>query len=97
MIQHLALPETNGFTRQTASLLNILLFLLPLFMLTIGSMNIASDKESGWLGLLRTYPLKMSSYVVTKYMALCLVFAGIILFVFAVAFLVGSFFGNRHL
>ena len=27
MIQHLALPDTNGFTRQTASLLNILLFL----------------------------------------------------------------------
>ncbi len=97
MIQHLALPDTNGFTRQTASLLNILLFLLPLFMLTIGSMNIASDKESGWLGLLRTYPLKMGSYVVTKYIALCLVFAGIILFVFAVAFLVGSFFGGIKL
>lgn len=97
MIQQLALPDTDGFTRQTASLLNILLFLLPLFMLTIGSMNIASDKESGWLGLLRTYPLKMWSYVVTKYIALCLVFAGIIIFVFAVALLVGSFFGGLKL
>lgn len=97
MIQHLALPETDGFTRQTASLLNILLFLLPLFMLTIGSMNIASDNESGWLGLLRTYPLTMRQYVTTKYIALCLVFAGIILFVFAVAFFVGSFFGGLKL
>ena len=97
MIQHLALPDTKGFTRQTASLLNILLFLLPLFMLTIGSMNIAGDKESGWLGLLRTYPLKLWSYIVTKYLALCLVFAGIVLFVFAVAFLVGSFFGGLKL
>lgn len=97
MIQHLALPETNGFTRQTASLLNILLFLLPLFMLTIGSMNIASDKETGWLGLLRTYPLTMGQYVMTKYIALCLVFAGIILFVFAAALFVGSFFGGLKL
>ena len=97
MIQHLAMPDTTGFTRQTASLLNILLFLLPLFMLTIGSMNIASDKESGWLGLLRTYPLNMGSYVLTKYIALCLVFSGIILFVFAIAFFVGSFFGGVKL
>lgn len=97
MIQHLALPDTTGFTRQTASLLNILLFLLPLFMLTIGSMNIASDKESGWLGLLRTYPLKLWSYIVTKYIALCLVFASIVLFVFAVSLFVGSFFGGLKL
>lgn len=97
MIQHLALPETEGFTRQTASLLNILLFLLPLFMLTIGSMNIASDQESSWLGLLRTYPLTMGQYVLTKYIALCIVFAGVVLFVFAVAFLAGSFFGGLKL
>lgn len=97
MIQHLALPVTDAFTRQTASLLNILLFMLPLFMLTIGGMNIASDKESGWLGLLRTYPLTMWSYVLTKYIALCLVFAGIIVFVFAVALFVGSFFGGLKL
>ena len=97
MIQHMALPETSGFTRQTASLINILLFLLPLFMLTIGSMNIASDKETGWLGLLRTYPLTMGQYVMTKYISLCFVFAGIIMFVFAVALFVGSFFGGVKL
>ena len=97
MIQHLALPDADGFTRQTASLLNILLFLLPLFMLTIGSMNIASDKETGWLGLLRTYPLKLSGYVLTKYIALCIVFLGIIVFVFAVSLFVGSFFGGLKL
>lgn len=97
MIQHLALPSTTSFTRQTASLLNILLFLLPLFMLTIGSMNIASDKETGWLGLLSTYPLTMGRFVLTKYIALCLVFSGISVFVFAVALLAGSFFGGLKL
>lgn len=50
MIQHLALPDTHGFTHQLAPLLNILRFFLLLFLLTNGAMNIASDKESGWLG-----------------------------------------------
>ncbi len=59
MIQHLALPDTDGFTHQQAPLLNILLFFPLLFLLTNGSMSIASDKESGWLGRLRKY-LKMS-------------------------------------
>lgn len=96
MIQHLAMP-TTGFNRQTASLLNILLFLLPLFMLTIGSMNIASDVESGWLGLLRTYPLRLAEYVVVKYIALLIVFSGMVAFVFAISYFVGSFFGGVKL
>jgi len=50
MIQHLALPDTDGFTHQQAPLLNILLFFPLLFLLTNGTMNIASDKVSGWLG-----------------------------------------------
>ncbi|WP_083998328.1 ABC transporter permease [Caryophanon tenue] len=97
MIQYLAVPQVGNFTRQTASLLNILLFLLPLFMLTIGSMNIASDQESGWLRLLRTYPLKMCHYIFTKYIALVGVFTGIMVFVYAVALFVGSFFGGLTL
>lgn len=97
MIQHLALPSTDSFTRQTASLLNILLFLLPLFMLTIGSMNIASDKETGWLGLLTTYPLTTGRYVLTKYIALCIVFSAVSIFVFAIALFAGSFFGGLKL
>lgn len=97
MIQHLAMPEATGFNRQTASLLNILLFLLPLFMLTIGSMNIASDVESGWFGLLRTYPLRLMQYVLAKYVALLLIFTGMIVFVFALSYFVGSFFGGLQL
>lgn len=96
MIQHLAMPAT-GFNRQTASLLNILLFLLPLFMLTIGSMNIASDVESGWLGLLRTYPLRLVEYVMAKYIALLFIFSGMVAFVFALSFFVGSFVGGLKL
>ena len=94
MIQHLALPDAGGYTRQTASLLNILLFLLPLFILTIGSMNIASDIESGWLGLLRTYPLKLHTYLLTKYIALTFIFSTMLLIVFLIALAFGSLFGG---
>ncbi|MFP8783285.1 ABC transporter permease [Planococcus plakortidis] len=69
-IQQLALPASSGFSRQAAAMFNVQLFLLPLFLLTIGSMNIAGDAESGWLQLLKTYPMKMRRYISGKYMAL---------------------------
>ncbi|OKL36962.1 ABC transporter permease [Domibacillus mangrovi] len=97
MIQHLAMPDVTGFTRQSASLLNILLFLLPLFMLTIGSMNIASDVETGWFGLLKTYPLKVRHYTMTKYIALCSVFSGIVILAISMALLIGGFLGGIRL
>ena len=97
MIQHLALPDAGGYTRQTASLLNILLFLLPLFILTIGSMNIAADIESGWLGLLRTYPLKLRMYLMTKYVALTFIFCCMLVIVLIIALLFGSLFGGLTL
>ncbi len=94
MIQQMALPDVDGFTRQTASFLNLLLFLLPLFTLTIGSMNIAQDFESGWLSLLRTYPIKLSQYVLIKVTALILSFLFIIALAMGVVFTLGSMFGG---
>lgn len=78
-IQQLAIPPSSGFSRQAAAMFNVQLFLLPLFLLTIGSMNIAGDAESGWLHLLKTYPMKMSRYIAGKYMALAGAFLLIVL------------------
>lgn len=97
MIQHLAMPDVTGFTRQTAALLNILLFLLPLFMLTIGSMNLASDIETGWFDLLRTYPMNTLKYTLTKYIALCIAFMGITLLAISVSFFLGGIVGGVQL
>lgn len=94
MIQQLAMPDAVGFTRQAASLLNILLFLLPLFMLTIGSMNLASDVESGWFYLLKTYPMQTGSYTMAKYIALCIVFTGMTGLAMSVSLLVGGLVGG---
>ncbi|NLY78344.1 MAG: ABC transporter permease subunit [Lysinibacillus sp.] len=96
MIQQLALPDIDGFTRQTASFLNLLLFLLPLFTLTIGSMSVAGDVESGWFSLLKTYPMKTFQYVLGKFVALVLSFIFIVLLAFGVVFTFGGFFGGVH-
>ena len=97
LIQQLAMPDVEGFTRQSAALLNLLLFLLPLFMLTIGAMSIASDIESGWLNLLRTYPITNGKYVFTKWLGLFLVFTAMTLLALSVALLIGSLFGGIQL
>lgn len=97
MIQQLAMPDAEGFTRQSAALLNILLFLLPLFMLTIGAMSIAADIESGWFYLLKTYPMKTSAYIFSKWIALFSVFLGIALLAISISMLLGSFFGGVSL
>ncbi|MED3661817.1 ABC transporter permease subunit [Ureibacillus sp. FSL K6-8385] len=94
MIQQLALPDIEGFTRQTASFLNLLLFLLPLFTLTIGGMSVAGDVESGWFSLLKTYPMKIFQYVSGKFVALVGSFIFIVLLALGVVFLLGGLFGG---
>lgn len=96
LIQQLALP-VDGFTRQTASFLNLLLFLLPLFVLTIGSMSVASDIESGWYSLLKTYPMSLTGYIFGKYISLVLSFFLILLMSFAVVLIMSGVAGSVQL
>ncbi|WP_342443775.1 ABC transporter permease subunit [Lysinibacillus sp. FSL K6-0075] len=90
VIQQMALPDMEGFTRQTASFLNVLLFLLPLFILTIGSMSIAGDIESGWFSLLKTYPMRSIQFIIGKYVATVLAFLLVVLVALGVVLTVGS-------
>lgn len=97
LIQQIALPNDLGFTRQTAGFLNLLLFLLPLFILTIGSMGVASDLESGWFSLLKTYPITVMQYVVGKYIALVLSFMLILFLAFGVVLSMSGISGEFYL
>ncbi|WP_203362669.1 ABC transporter permease subunit [Bacillus sp. REN10] len=62
--------DFDGFTRGTASLLNLSLFLLPLLTLLVGGLLVAGEKEDGRLGLLLTYPLSSLSVILGKYIGL---------------------------
>lgn len=97
MIQQMALPNIDGFTRQTASFLNVLLFLLPLFTLTIGSMSVAGDVETGWFNLLKTYPMKIRQYVFGKFIALILSFLFILALAFGVVLAISGVLGGVKL
>ncbi len=94
VIQQMALPDVEGFTRQTASFLNVLLFLLPLFILTIGSMSVAGDVESGWFSLLKTYPMTRAQYITGKYMASVLAFLLVVVVAFGVILAFGGLLGG---
>ena len=50
----------------TATVVNIALYIIPLFMLIIGSFSIANEMENGQWRLLTTYPLFTLFYIVGK-------------------------------
>ncbi|MFJ7952923.1 ABC transporter permease [Lysinibacillus sp. NPDC096418] len=97
VIQQMALPDATGFTRQTASFLNVLLFLLPLFLLTIGSMSVAGDMESGWFSLLKTYPMKRMQYIIGKFIASVFAFLLVVVVAFGLVFSLGGLLGGVRL
>ncbi|BBW96437.1 ABC transporter permease subunit [Geobacillus sp. FSL W8-0032] len=57
-----------GYTNMTATTANMMLYLLPLFMLISGSFTIASEIENGQWRLLRTYPLSPAAYIAGKWL-----------------------------
>lgn len=62
----------QGFNRVTASLLNLVLYLLPLIALVMGATTIAGEKESGSLHVLLTQPVDKGEIVVGKFLGLAL-------------------------
>ncbi|SYX87518.1 ABC transporter permease [Paenibacillus alvei] len=69
----------EGFTRMTAGLLNLSLFLVPLLTLLMGSTMLAGDKEDGGYQLLLTYPVSPTSIVLGKYIGMLAAIAAVIL------------------
>lgn len=59
-------PTVSSYTNITGAAVNILLYLLPLFMLIVGSFTIATEKENGQWLLLTTYPISAFSYLTGK-------------------------------
>ncbi|MCL6586620.1 MAG: ABC transporter permease [Anoxybacillus sp.] len=70
-----------GYTNVTGTIANMMLYLLPLFMLIAGSFAIAGEMESGQWRLLRTYPLPPATYVAGKWLGQWL--GQVILFTFS--------------
>jgi Cu-processing system permease protein len=63
-------PSVSGFTNTTGTIVNILLYLLPLFMMMTGSFSIANELENGQWQLLCTYPVSVPAYLFGKFFGL---------------------------
>lgn len=59
-------PSLNGYTNVTGTIVNIALYIIPLFMLIIGSFSISNEMENGQWKLLTTFPLNKMGYVIGK-------------------------------
>jgi Cu-processing system permease protein len=70
----------SGYTGVTGSMLNLILYVLPLMTLFLGSFSLTTEKEEGSWSLLSTYPLGTLSFVIGKYLGLCAVLLTIVCF-----------------
>ena len=59
-------PSLTGYTNTTGTVVNVALYIIPLFMLIIGAFSIANEMENGQWRLLSTYPLFTLFYVIGK-------------------------------
>ncbi|MGX1195070.1 ABC transporter permease [Metabacillus sp. SLBN-84] len=58
----------SGYTNITGTIMNLLLYIIPLFMLVNGSFSIANEMENGQYRLLSSYPLSIVSYLIGKFL-----------------------------
>lgn len=83
--------DASGFTRQAASQMNLMLQLAPLMSLTLASLSLASERNDGMTGLLRTYPFSPACYILGKFFGLFGAFLLTLLVGFGIAQLLGLF------
>jgi Cu-processing system permease protein len=77
-----------GFGRTTASLLNLVVLIVPLMGLLMGALSVASEREHGTLLTLLAQPVVLEEVLLGKFLGLAAALLGTILFGFGLAALV---------
>lgn len=83
----------SGYTNITGTIVNIILYLLPLFMMIIGSFSITTEMENGQWQLLSTYPVSIPAYLFGKFAGLFTAQAVVFTFSFGLSMLIGLLVG----
>ncbi|SHE13111.1 ABC-type transport system involved in multi-copper enzyme maturation, permease component [Chlamydia abortus] len=86
--------QMSGYTSSTGTMLNLILYLLPLMTLLLGSFSVTAEKEEGGWQLLSTYSIGTSSYLLGKYGGLAVVLFIIIGFGYGFSGLIGALMGK---
>ncbi|HJV44714.1 MAG TPA: ABC transporter permease subunit [Bacillota bacterium] len=84
----------QGFSSTTATMLNLILYLLPLMTLLLGSFSLTGEKEEGSWRLLSTYPISTASFINGKYVGLTFVLLFIISFGYGLTGVIGAMVGK---
>jgi len=84
----------EGYTHTTGSMLNLILYLLPLMTLLLGSFAVTAEKEEGGWALLSTYAMSTFSFMLGKFVGLLLVLMVIVIFGYGVAGVLGALLGS---
>ncbi|CAM3973449.1 ABC transporter permease [Mesobacillus zeae] len=87
-------PSLTGYTNMTGTIVNVALYIIPLFMLIIGSFSIANEMESGQWRLLSTYPLSTISYIAGKIGGQFTAQAIVFTFSYGISLAIGLISGN---
>jgi len=78
-----------GYSGATGTMLNLVLYFLPLMTLAMGAFSVTGEKEDGSWELLSTYPLSTLSFMAGKYAGLSAVMLTVTAMGFGVAALAG--------
>nr|WP_028562324.1 ABC transporter permease [Paenibacillus pinihumi] len=84
----------KGYSGVSGTMLNLVLYLLPLMTLMLGSFSLTSEKEEGNWELLSTYPLGTGAFLTGKYIGLAVVLLAIVALGFGVSGTAGWLLGE---
>lgn len=83
------------FNKTTASLLNLILFLIPMITLLLGSTSISGEREQGTLQLILSKPISGIEYILGKYFGIALAFIFSIFLGFGTVGMIVAFYVSR--
>ncbi|GBF76976.1 ABC transporter permease [Paenibacillus sp. 598K] len=84
----------QGYTGVTGTMLNLIIYLLPLMTLMLGSFSLTGEREDGNWELLSAYPIRTWSWMLGKYAGLAVVLLVICASGFGAAGLLGWLSGG---
>lgn len=79
------------YTKATGTLMNLLVYFLPLMTLISGAFSLTMEKEDGSWSLLWTYPIRPLSWIMGKFVGMFIVFTTILTCAFALGGLILHF------
>lgn len=94
LMLHSGVATSSEYTDMTGTVINMVLYLLPLITLLLGGFSVALEKEDGHWGLLSTYPITTYQFLWGKYLGLAIILLTMLFFSFGLAGMITVLFNQ---